>query len=318
MHSLQAQRLFRSRVFPYPGCGCGGRASGARDWTSWVHPVSGLIESVQEHRQDGLWRVSLRLGPAASSGASLERGRARRAALAELFERWAAHQPCTQDRIWVSRLGARGRRRCWSGLVYLGSVPRPHGQQLSHGLACGSTLGRALRSGFWELFERDALRRWWGDWRRGRATQLCRLADDLWVLPGPVYLAFQGKQGRGAWGTAAGPGGAEKARLEALHNFQVLERRPPARPSECLSFADHAAWGWHEPILRWDEMTSMGVLADPPVCPDWRQLAGSEKVYYLELGCDWAEQQGWKVVKVLSPVWRGLSIGGRPPFHPFS
>lgn len=310
-------RVRKARVFPHPDCGCGARDSGRRNWGSWVHPISGPLQGVVERHQQGLWRVSARLGEAASSGANPNLGKARRAALAEACERWAALQPCARERVRVRRLGAPGSRTCWSGLVYLGEVPQPHGQQLSHGLACGPSLSRALRAGFWELIERDGLRRWWRAWIAGRQSGLMRLAEGLWVLKGPVYLAFCGQDGRGAWGSAAGPDGARRARAEALHNFQVLNRTRPAAPEQCLSFADHAAWGWNEPIPRWSEMSGLPLVAEPP-CPEWRKLALRKPVYYARLQCHWAEQSGWTIVKVLSPRLRGLGIGGRAPFHPFS
>ncbi|MBS2035099.1 YcaO-like family protein [bacterium] len=318
LHYLRGGKLYRGRVLPHPDCDCGASVDWIPTWESWVHPVCGPIQNLVERRQGGLWRVSLRLGSAASSGANHDRGKARRAALAEFFERWAALQPCSQERIWVRRLGFRGGRHCWSGLVYLGEVPRPHGQQLSHGLACGPSLSQALQAGFWELLERDALRRWWRAWRSGRATDLRRLASDLWMLPGPVFLAFRGRRGRGAWGSAAGPKGVERARQEAKHNFQVLSRQQPAVPSHCSSFADHAAWGWREPVPRWKEMVSLPIEADQPPCPQWRELLGEERIYWCRLECAWAEMMGWTVVKVLSPSLRGLGIGGKPPFHPFS
>ncbi|MFN8611023.1 MAG: YcaO-like family protein [Vulcanimicrobiota bacterium] len=318
IHYLRRGKVHRGQVLPHPRCGCGASAAGPPAWNSWVHPVTGPVTGVVERQQDGLWRVSLRLGPAASSGAHVSRGRARRAALAEACERWAALQPCDRQRVRLRRLGTGGQRRCWSGLVYLGEVPDPHGQQLSHGLACGSSLSRALRSGFWELLERDGLRRWWRAWSRGQSGDIARLGDNLWVLPGPVFLAFYGRQGRGAWGSAAGPHGAQRARNEALHNYQVLLRKPPSCPENCTSFADHAAWGWNRPLPRWRQLASLPLLEGPPPCPDWRKLAIERPVYYARLVCPWAELMGWTVVKVLSPTMKGLGIGGKPPYHPFS
>ncbi|MBN9420219.1 MAG: YcaO-like family protein [Candidatus Eremiobacteraeota bacterium] len=301
-------------VFPRADCACLSWTRWPRHWRSWTHPVSGPLSGVVERRRKGLWRVSLRLHEAAASGAHPVRRIARRAAVAEACERWAALQPCSLSRVRVRRLQGKGGRSCWSGLVYLGSVPDPHGQQLSHGLACGPSLQRALRAGFWELVERDALRRWWRDWRAGRPVpQLRRHGRHLWSLPGGVYLAFVGRDGQGAWGSAAGPGAARKALREARHNYQVLRRQSPALPQDCLTFADHSAWGWHHAVPRWAEMA--GLEVSPP-----RKVGAytTEGVYYYRFDCPWADRLGWQVVKVLSPRMRGLALGGEAPFHPFS
>jgi len=197
--------------------------------------------------------------------------------------------------------------------VYLGEVPNPHGQQLSHGLACGPSLQRALRAGLWELLERDGLRRWWRAWRAGlEGTGVRRHAKFLWSLPRGVFLAFVGRDGKGAWGSAAGPEAEQRAIREARHNYQLLRRQPPANPEQCLSFQDHAAWAWHNPPPRWEELVALPVTPRPEACRPSRA-----DVYYFQFDCPWAERLGWTVVRVLSPRLRGLPIGGRPPFHPF-
>lgn len=313
LHYQNGSDSYRGRVFSRPECNCLPGQRALPHWGSWSHPVSGPLTQVVERRRHGLWRVSVHLQQALSSGAHRERRKARRAAVAEACERWAALQPCSQSRVQVQRLKGKGSRGCWSGLVYLGDVPNPHGQQLSHGLACGSTLRRALRAGLWELLERDGLRRWWQAWCAGlQGTGVRRHAKFLWSLPGGVFLAFVGRDGKGAWGSAAGPEAEQRAIREARHNYQLLRRQPPAKPEQCLSFQDHAAWAWHHPLPRWEELVAMPMTARPET-PRPRRAG----IYYFQFDCPWAERLGWTVVRVLSPRLAGLPIGGRPPFHPF-
>ena len=321
---LRYQRGSKSnlgRVFPYPGCDCLQLSRWPRHWASWSHPVSGPLTSVVERYTRGLWRVSLHLREALSSGAHPHLRKARRAAVAEACERWAAEQTCSEEKLTVRRLGGGRSRRCWSGLVYLGETPRPHGQQLSHGLACGISLHRALRAGLWELLERDAIRRWWIDWSKGQPTpQLWRHGRHLWSLParvGRIFLGYLGVDGKGAWGSAAGPEARQRALREARHNYHVQRLNPPAVPRECLSFADHAAWAWHNPIPRWQEMSQLPLTPAPHEYPDWRRVAREFPIYYYRLECVWAKRLGWTVVKVLSPRLHGLKMGGEAPFHPF-
>jgi len=321
LHYQQGGRSSLGRVFPYPGCDCFVMPRWPRHWSSWSHPVSGPLTSVVQRRTRGLWRVSVHLHESVASGANPSRRLARRAAVAEACERWAALQPCPQEKLVVRRLGGGKSRRCWSGLVFLGETPRPHGQQLSHGLACASSLGKALQAGVWELLERDAIRRWWREWSCGRpAPQLWRHGRRLWSLPareGRVFLAYFGAHGKGAWGSAAGPEAVPRAIQEARHNYQLQRRHPPAAPTECLSFADHAAWAWHHPLPRWQEMNRLPLTPVPQAVPDWRRAVREQPIYYYQLECPWAERLGWTVVKVLSPRLRGLKMGGKAPFHPF-
>lgn len=313
LHYRNSRAGFHGRVFSRVDCNCLPEQRALPHWGSWTHPVTGPLTQVVERRRRGLWRASVHLQQAFASGAHSQRRKARRAALAEACERWAALQPCSQTRLRVRRLGGKGSRSCWSGLVFLGEVPDPHGQQLSHGLACGPTMRRALQAGFWELLERDGLRRWWQAWKAGRPVAgLQRHAKHLWSLSGGVYLAFVGRDGQGAWGSAAGPHAEQRALREARHNYQLQRRRPPANPSRCLTFGDHAAWAWHNCLPRWSELAAL------PLSP--RREASRPQVgpvYYYKFDCPWAERLGWTVVKVLSPALRGLPIGGEPPFHPF-
>lgn len=315
LHYRNGRRSYRAQVLPRPDCDCVAEARWPRHWGSWTHPVSGPLTQVVERRRHGLWRVSLHLQQALSSGAHPQRKKARRAAVAEACERLAALRGCRQEWVRVKRLGAPASRRCRSGLVFLGEVPDFRGQQLSHGLACGPTLQRAQQAGLWELLERDALRRWWRDWRAGRpAPKLQRHARFLWSLPGGVVMAFVGRDGKGAWGSAAGPGAVTRARREARHNYQLQRRTPPGKPTQCRTFGDHAAWAWHHPLPRWDELVALPLTPlAPPTSPQ-----AVAPVYYYRFDCPWAERLGWTVVKVLSPSLRGLSIGGEAPFHPFS
>lgn len=302
------------QAFPREDCGCLSRGRWPRHWGRWTDSVSGPLTGVVERKRHGLWRVSVHLHEAFASGAHSQRRLARRAAVAEACERWAALQHCPQPWVRVRRVKGRGGRTCRSALVFLGAVPGVETAQLSHGLACGTSLRRALQAGHWELLERDALRRWWRSWRTGREVPgLQRHDKGLWSLPGGVYLAFVGRQGRGAWGSAAGPRARQRARREARHNYQLMRRSPPAVPEGCYSFADHAAWGWHHPLPRWEELESLPLSPARPC-----QQADPWEVYYYRFQCIWAERLGWKVVKVVSPRLRGLSIGGSPPFHPFS
>lgn len=316
LHYQRGTATYRAQVFPRQDCDClAGSAAWPRHWASWTHPISGPLTQVVERRRNGLWRVSLHLRQALASGAHAHRKRARRAAVAEACERWAALQPCSQEWLRVRRLGASGSRRCRSGLVFLGEVSHPQQQQLSHGLACGSSLKRALRAGLWELLERDGLRRWWRDWRAGRPVAgLQRHGRHLWSLPGGVFVAFVGRDGKGAWGSAAGPRAVQRARREARHNYQLQRRTPPPIPGSCRTFGDHAAWAWHNPVPRWEELTALPLKPLPAAGP----LRLSQPVYYYVFDCIWAERLGWTVVKVLSPRLRGLPIGGEAPFHPFS
>jgi hypothetical protein len=302
------------QAFPREDCDCLSQGRWPRHWGRWTDPVSGPLTGSVERKRHGLWRVSVHLHEALASGAHPQRRLARRAAVAEACERWAALQDFPEPWVRVRRLHGRGGRTCRSGLVFLGTVPGLEGEQLSHGLACGSSLRSALQAGHWELVERDALRRWWGNWRTGReAPGLQRHGKGLWSLPGGVYLAFVGRQGKGAWGSAAGPGARQRARREARHNYQLLRRSPPAVPERVCSFADHAAWGWHHPLPRWEQLESL------PLSPlRGHEQPDSQEVFYYRFECGWAERLGWKVVKVLSPRLRGLSIGGSAPFHPFS
>ena len=313
LHYRNELGRYRGRVFSRADCNCLCEQRTLRHWGSWTHPITGPLTKVVERRRQNLWRVSLHLHNAYASGAHSEKRRARRAALAEACERWAALQPCLQSRLRVQRLNGKGGRTCWSGLVYLGEVPDPRGPQLSHGLACRSSLRRALQAGLWELLERDALRRWWRAWRAGRpAPGLRRHGEFLWSLPGGVFLAFVGRNGKGAWGSAAGPRARQRAVREARHNYQLQRRRPPANPSQCLTFSDHAAWAWHNCLPRWDELMALPCSSERPIreVPD-------KPIYYYRFDCPWADRLGWTVVKVLSPFLRGLPIGGEPPFHPF-
>lgn len=320
LHYQRGDRNQLGQVFPYAGCDCLSLARWPRHWGSWSHPVTGPLTSIVQRHARGLWRVSLHLHEAVSSGASPKLPKARRAAVAEACERWAALQACPVEKLPVRRLGGGKSRRCWSGLVYLGPTPRPHGQQLSHGLACGTSLGKALRSGLWELLERDGLRRWWKDWLCLQPTSLWRHGPRLWSLParvGRVFLAYAGRDGKGAWGSAAGPEAARRATYEARHNYHLQRRRPPALLETCLSFADHAAWAWHHPLPRWEEMCQLPLTPLPLEAPDWREAARVLPIYYYQLECPWAERLGWTVVKVLSPRLHGLKMGGQAPFHPF-
>ncbi len=155
---------------------------------------------------------------------------------------------------------------------------------LSHGLAAGTSLKRALRHAILELRERHAVARFW---LHGEAQEL---GPELWAIHETVVALVRDQQGRPAFGSAAGPGSLERARCEALHNLAWLQRvGPPTTTEMPRSYREHLAYYWHNP-----ERLRLPNLRAPAPRP-----GGS--LYWRELTPPDVAAIGLRVVRVIAP-----------------
>lgn len=259
---------------------------------------------------------------AAGSGCASEPRQARRCALAEALERYsAAYLPpdvelaLAQDHeLWSSPFSSEQldrpgfgyprpisepqlaltvreigtRQRVLAPLARVLLTPCPPAPRLypclSHGLAAGTSLKRALRRAILELRERDAVARFW---LRGEAQAL---GPELWAIHETVVALVRDQQGRPAFGSAAGPRALKRARCEALHNLAWLQRFSLSPPGEMpRSYHEHLAYYWHNPErLR---LPSLRAPAPQPSCSFyWRELTPPDVAAI-----------GLRVVRVVAP-----------------
>lgn len=181
------------------------------------------------------------------------------------------------------------RQRVLAPLARVLLTPRPPTPRLypclSHGLAAGTTLKRALRRAILELRERDAVARFW---LYGEAQAL---GPESWAIHETVVALVRDRQGRPAFGSAAGPRAFERARCEALHNLAWLQRVGPPPPTELpQSYREHLAFYWHHPErLR---LPSLRAPAPRPSC----------SLYWRELTPPDVAAIGLRVVRVIAPA----------------
>ncbi len=258
----------------------------------------------------------------AAAGCATEPRRARRAALAEALERYSAaclppdvglaqadehelwrspfsseqlarpgfgySRPGSEPQLALSVRQVGTRQRMLAPLARVMLTPRPPTPHLypclSHGLAAGTSLRRALHRAILELRERHAVARFWL-YGEGQA-----LGSELWAIHETVVALVRDDQGRPAFGSAAGPRALERARCEALHNLAWLQRASLPRPAELpQSYSEHLAYYWHYP-----ERLLLPTLQTPSALP-------SCSLYWRELTPPDVAAIGLRVVRVIAP-----------------